>query len=167
MMKFAGATFAFAAALVLAACGGDTTTSRSDAAAQGASDAPSAPPDTVPTNPDAAVGSALTLVVPATYAGTPRQLAVVGANSVPIAGPPAAVFLIDDAPAPVAGQAMHLELDTSGASGDLYVVAVLYQEGGGQFQPEPGVDYVAQSAASFHFTGAPMELGSLDLALAP
>lgn len=167
MLKLAGATSYFVAALALTACGGDTTTSRSDAAAQGASDAPSAPPDTVPMGADAAAGSALTLVVPATYTGTPRQLAVVGTNSVPIAGPPAAVFLLDDAPAPVAGQAIHLELDTSSASGDLYVVAVLYQEGGGQFQPEPGIDYVAQSAASFHFAGAPMDLGSLDLALAP
>lgn len=162
------------ALIALGACSSDATHSTADAAATadgarpvpGGRDAPAAP-DAAPAIPDAAVGSMLALAVPATYTGTPRELAVVGTKKVPIAGPPDVVFVVDNMPAPVAGQTMHLTLDTSGASGDLYVVAVLYQQGGGQYSPESGVDYVAQSASTFHFTGAPIDLGTLDLALAP
>ena len=159
-------------ALALAACGGGTTTTAdapppSTDAPPSPPDAPPARPDAPPSPPDAQPGSTLTLEVPGSYGGTPRELAVIGVKQVPVAGPPDAVFLVDDHPAPVAGGAMSLSLDTSAASGDLYVVAVLYQQGGGQFTPKSGVDYVAQSAQPFHFTGAPMQLGSLALTLAP
>jgi hypothetical protein len=117
--------------------------------------------------PDAQPGSSLALTVPATYGGTPRQLAIVATKHVPIAGPPDAVLAIVNAPVVAAGQTLELTVDASGASGDLYVVAVLYQQGGGQYQPKSGVDYVAQSATTFHFTGAPIALGTLALAVAP
>jgi hypothetical protein len=161
-----------ALALALAACGSDGKTSTPDAP-RAAADAPAAAPD-APATPDAAVampdakpGSSLTLQVPASYSGAPRELAIIGVKKLPVGGPPDAVFLVDDKPAPAAGQAMALTLDTSAAMGDLYVVAVLYQQGGGQFTPKSGVDYVAQSAQTFHFTGAPIALGTLTLTLAP
>ena len=160
-----------ALALALAACGSDGKTSTPDAP-RAAPDAPAAtpdasPPDAAVASPDAAPGSTLTLDVPASYSGAPRELAVIGVKQVPVGGPPDAIFLADNQPMPVAGQAMALTLDTSAATGDLYVVAVLYQQGGGQFTPKSGVDYVAQSAHTFHFTGAPMSLGTLTLTLAP
>ena len=116
---------------------------------------------------DAPAGSSLRLAVPSTYTGAPRELAVIGAKQVPVNGPPDSVFLLDMMPAPVAGQTLNLSLDTSTASGAMYVVVVLYQQGGGQFSPKSGVDYVAQSAATFNFTGASLDLGTLNLVLAP
>ena len=133
-------------ALAVAACSSDGKPSSVDAAAGKSVDAGTR--DAAPVFHDAPAGSQLALVVP-------------------IAGPPSFVFVTDMMPAPVAGQTLHLQLDASSANGDLYVVAVLYQTGGGQFSPKSGVDYVAQSAMKFHFTGAPIDLGTLDLALAP
>ena len=39
--------------------------------------------------------------------------------------------------------------------------------GGGQFVPASGIDYLATSTTSFEFDGGPMDLGAIDLALAP
>lgn len=157
--------------VVLAACGGGGTSSPHIDAQQSAdaphtSDAPRAI-DAAPASDAPAATSPLVLQVPASYSGTPRQLAVVGVKHLPVGGPPDAVFLLDSMPMPQAGQSMTLALDTSSAMDDLYVVAVLYQQGGGQFSPKSGVDYVAQSASTFHFTGAAMDLGTLALVLAP
>lgn len=148
----------------LAACSSSSTsTPKADAAA--AADA--AHSIDAAKTPDASTASHLVLKVPGGYSGSPRQLAVVGAKNVPISGPPDSVFLLDNMPMPHAGMSMNLSLDTSTATGSLYVVVVLYQQGGGQYSPKSGVDYVAQSASTFNFTGAPMDLGSLDLVIAP
>jgi hypothetical protein len=40
---------------------------------------------------------------------------------------------------------MVLSLPDAGETGDYHVVAVLYVEGGGKFQPKSGVDYMASS----------------------
>lgn len=156
--------------VLVAACGGGSTSSP-HADAQASADAPhvaDAPAAIdAPHAIDAATTSRLVLQVPASYTGTARQLAVVGVQHVPVAGPPDSVFLLDSMPMPQSGQAMTLALDTSSATGALYVVAVLYQQGGGQYSPQSGVDYVAQSASTFDFTGAAMDLGSLDLVIAP
>jgi hypothetical protein len=156
--------------LLVAACGGGGTSSP-HADADSASDAPHAIDSPraadAPHAVDAAVTSQLVLNVPASYSGSARQLAVVGVKHLPVGGPPDAVFLLDNMPMPHGGQPMTLALDTSSASGPLYVVAVLYQQGGGQYSPKSGVDYVAQSASTLDFTGAAMDLGSLDLAIAP
>lgn len=156
--------------VLVAACGGGSTSSpqidaQSVADAHHNVDAPSAPD--APHAVDAAATSQLVLQVPSSYSGTPRQLAVVGVQHVPPAGPPDAVFLLDSMPMPHGGQPMTLSLDTSSAMGALYVVAVLYQQGGGQYSPKSGVDYVAQSASTFNFTGDAMDLGTLDLVIAP
>ena len=155
--------------VVAAACGGGGTSSPHPDAHAAADARAIDAPHTVdaPKAIDAAATSQLVLQVPASYSGMPRQLAVVGVKHVPVAGPPDAVFLLDNMPAPHAGQPMTLTLDTSSASGALYVVAVLYQQGGGQYSPKSGVDYVAQSASTVDFTGAAMDLGSLDLVIAP
>lgn len=156
--------------IVLAACGGSggDHTPPVDAGVVDtvATDAPHAAID-APVAPDAPTGSSLVLNVPGTYTGSPRQLAIIGAKQVPVAGPPDTVFLLDSHPAPHAGQPLALTLDTASATGELYVVVVLYQQGGGQYSPKSGVDYVAQSAHKFTFTGAPQDLGALDLVIAP
>lgn len=155
--------------ILVAACGGGTSSPHVDAPAsadaQHVTDAPGA--IDAPHAVDATATSRLVLQVPMSYSGTARQLAIVGVQHVPVAGPPDSVFLLDNMPMPHGGQAMTLALDTSSATGALYVVAVLYQQGGGQYSPKSGVDYVAQSASTFNFTGAAMDLGTLDLVIAP
>ncbi len=154
--------------LAVAACGGSTSSppvdAHSSADAPHTSDGPRAIDAPAV---DAAAMSQLVLQVPAGYSGSARQLAVVGVKHLPVGGPPDAVFLLDNMPMPHGGQPMTLALDTSTASGQLYVVAVLYQQGGGQYSPKSGVDYVAQSASTFDFTGAAMNLGTMDLVIAP
>jgi hypothetical protein len=56
-----------------------------------------------------------------------------------------------------------LPIEDVGASGEYHVMAVLYVEGGGKFQPEWGVDYVAYSAK--HTFGQGKVEVSLDLEL--
>ncbi|HSN26030.1 MAG TPA: hypothetical protein VLT45_07085 [Kofleriaceae bacterium] len=155
--------------LLLAACGGGGTSSP-HVDAHTSADAPKSidgPRAIDAQSIDATATSQLVLQVPASYSGAARQLAIVGVKHVPVSGPPDAVFLLDNMPMPHGGQPMTLALDTSTASGQLYVVAVLYQQGGGQYSPKSGVDYVAQSASTFDFTGAAMDLGSMDLVIAP
>jgi hypothetical protein len=58
-----------------------------------------------------------------------------------------------------------LALEDVGVAGDYHVVAVLYVEGGGMFQPESGVDYMATSE-KLTFGNGMVEV-KLDLELAP
>ncbi len=163
------------AGVVLVACGGGSTGGPPDAPVQidaapvidSAPPAPDAAPDAAPP-PDATPMTAVALTVPAGYAGTARQLVVIAVKQVPVAGPPDSILFLENNPAITAGGTITPALDTSALDGDFYVVAVLYQVGGGQFTPKSGVDYVAQTATAIHFTrGEVQDLGTLPLALAP
>ena len=149
------------AAALLGACGGDDDDGDDVAAA------PDAAIDSA-LAPDAAGAAQLTVGVPATLAGTPRQLAVVVHDEPALGGIPDGILYQDDDPDDAtAGAALELALDVSATEGTYHVTAVLYIEGGGQFIPESGVDYLGTSGATFDFTGAPIDLGRIDLALAP
>lgn len=98
-----------------------------------------------------------TISLPENYSGTPTKLLVTLASSLPVLGPPAAVLAeISNADSDGDGIGdIERILDTSkdlilafedvGLSGSYHVVVVLYMEGGGTFQPVPGVDYMAAS----------------------
>ena len=58
-----------------------------------------------------------------------------------------------------------LALEDVGETGDWHVVAVLYVEGGGEFQPKSGVSYTANSEKVTR--GEDKVEVSLDLALVP
>jgi hypothetical protein len=169
MIKRAACVFG----LFLIACGGSTSAPPDaapvavDAAAPDAPASPdAAPPDA--TRPDAMPTSHVALKVPATYTGTARELVVVAVKHVPVAGPPDSILFLQNTPAITAGGTVEPPLDTSALDGDFYVVAVLYQDGGGQFSPKSGVDFVAQTAAAVHFIpGQVADLGTLSLTLAP
>jgi len=85
----------------------------------------------------------ITVSAPATFSGTPRQLVVAAFDSLPVAGPPAAVLYQGNNPAIVAGQTLSVTGDAGTLSGNKYVIAVLYMQGGGQLAPMAGVDYVS------------------------
>ncbi len=110
-------------------------------------------------------GSTLTIKIPSTFAGQTRQLSIVTEGALPPMGPPAGVLYQENSPTVTAGEMLHLTLDTSGASGDYYLLVVLYMQGGGMFTPKAGVDYQAASTTKLHFDGKKHDLGELDLAL--
>ena len=107
----------------------------------------------------------LVLVVASSFTGTTRELDVVVVPKLPVAGPPAGVLYQAEQPVMTAGQSVTIEGDATGITGENYVVVVLYMQGGGSFQPKPGVDYAVASSSKLAFDGGPIDLGTLDLAL--
>ncbi len=95
--------------------------------------------------------------LPDGYAGTPTKLLLTLAANLPVVGPPDAVLAeISNGDSDGDGigdverilnpsRDLILAIEDAGLSGDYHVVAVLYMEGGGAFQPVPGVDYMAAS----------------------
>jgi hypothetical protein len=118
-----------------------------------------------------------TISLPHAFTGSVSKLLVTLADTLPVTGPPAAVLAeISNADSDgdnigdvdrILGADMDLTLAFSdaGVTGQYHVVVALYMEGGGVFQPVPGIDYMAASP--------PLELGSgqqdvtLDLELVP
>ena len=79
------------------------------------------------------------------------------AGSLPVMGPPAAVLAdisnvdVDENGIPDVDHILNtsrdltLAFEDAGLAGDYHVMVVLYMEGGGTFQPLPGIDYMAAS----------------------
>ena len=98
-----------------------------------------------------------TIKVPETFTGEVTKLLITLANEIPVTGVPIAVLAsIDNIDKDGDGkldvdqilgleQDLVLAIEDVGVAGDYHVVAALYMEGGGQFQPVPGVDYMAAS----------------------
>lgn len=96
--------------------------------------------------------------LPGTFDGKITKLMVTLATEVPVTGIPAAILAtipnIDkdgDGEMDVdqilsSSQELTLGFEDVGTTGEYYVVAVLYVEGGGQFQPVSGVDYMTNSS---------------------
>ncbi len=105
--------------------------------------------------PAASLTAAISL--PDTFTGTITSLTVALASELPVTGMPAAILTnisntdkdgdgemdVDQILSP--SKDLVLAIEDIGMSGDFYVVATLYVDGGGQFQPVPGVDYMAAS----------------------
>ena len=118
-----------------------------------------------------------TLSLPDGFSGEIRQLMVTLATELPVTGPPAAILAtIDNVDTDGDGQGdvdqilnpsrdLVLAMEDVGVAGDYHVVVVLFMEGGGEFAPVPGIDYMAASA--------PLSLGlgqvevALELMLVP
>jgi hypothetical protein len=106
-------------------------------------------------HPESSLVAAISL--PDGFSGEIRQLMVTLATEVPITGPPPAVLAtIDNGDADSDGEGdvdqilnpsrdLVLALPDVGLSGTYHVVIALFMEGGGQFAPVPGVDYMAAS----------------------
>lgn len=95
--------------------------------------------------------------LPDGFSGTISRLMVTLAGSLPVMGPPAAVLAdisngdVDENGIPDVDHILSTSKDLTlafpdaGLSGDYHVMVVLYMEGGGTFQPLPGIDYMAAS----------------------
>ncbi len=98
-----------------------------------------------------------TISLPDDFSGTPSKLLVTLASSLPVLGPPAAVLVeISNADSDGDGigdverilnssRDLTLAIEDVGLTGSYHVVVALYMEGGGTFQPVPGIDYMAAS----------------------
>jgi hypothetical protein len=98
-----------------------------------------------------------TISVPKGFKGQITKLLVTLASTLPVTGPSDAVLAaIDNVDADGDGEGnvdqilnssrdLVLGVENVGVTGDYHVVAALYMEGGGQFQPVPGIDYQASS----------------------
>jgi hypothetical protein len=166
--------FVLGSALALTACSSESASSSptpaSDAGVAPAADSGAAPANDAGGSSAADAGTTkpqwtLRLTVPRDYTGTPRQLAIVLVNSLPVTGVPAAFLKFVDNPTVAAGQSITLSGDVPTNRGAFKVLAALYMEGGGQFSPKPGTDYDAATANAVEITGASVDFGTLPLAL--
>jgi hypothetical protein len=114
----------------------------------------------------AAAPATISISVPATFTGTATQLIVAAFDSFPVAGPPAGVLYQAPNPTVTAGQTLMVTGDAGALTGDKYVLAVLYMQGGGTLSPKPGVDY-ASAGSKVTFTGKAVTVGPLVLAKIP
>lgn len=95
--------------------------------------------------------------LPEDFSGQATKLLITLANEVPVTGIPVAILAtIENSDLDGDGEGdldqilnpskdLVLAMEDVGVTGDYHVVAALYMEGGGQFQPVPGVDYLASS----------------------
>ena len=102
-------------------------------------------------------GLVLTLALPDGFDAPITQLVVTLIEEVPLTGIPRAILavianedgdgdgLLDVDQILSPGNDLVLAIDNVGLEGDFYVAAALYVEGGGQFQPVTGLDYLSYS----------------------
>jgi hypothetical protein len=117
------------------------------------------------------------LSVPESFDAQVTKLLVTLAREIPVTGVPVAILAtIDNVDKDGDGERdvdqilsstrdLTLALEDAGVSGEYHVVAALYVEGGGQFQPVSGVDYQA-SSAKVNLGQGKVEV-TLDLELTP
>jgi len=106
------------------------------------------------------------LMVPADYAGNPRNLFVGLYDSLPPIGPPTVFLFDEDAPDFTPGEAIEMSLrEDVPESGEYYLFSVLYDQAGGEWMPEPGIDYVATSAEPYAFDGEGKDVGEVAFSL--
>jgi len=82
---------------------------------------------------------------------------------VPPFGPPDVIVLEQDSPDISAGQAFDVQVAPVMASGEYHVYVILYMEGGGEWMPTFGVDYVGVDSPDFSFDGTPVNFGDIPL----
>jgi hypothetical protein len=105
------------------------------------------------------------LSVPDDYEGTPRQLIMGLFDRLPPVGPPAGVLALIDSPRIGVGFPLDIKVEDIAQSGEYFIYAALYNQGGGMFVPEPGIDYTAQSPAKVSVGRDPVNLADMTLAV--
>ena len=108
----------------------------------------------------------VTLEVPSDYDGTPRELATIFYETSDTNGPPNDVLPAIEYPSISAGQTYELSHNQVEVVGEYYLMFVLYDEDGGTWVPEPGVDYTAKTNTTVLLDGGPLELGVMNFELA-
>ena len=106
------------------------------------------------------------LAIPEDFTGSTVSLAVVLYDSLEPAGPPSVTVTTIPTPEIQAGQSFPIRFEPVIATGDYYLWVFLYMEGGGEWQPVSGVDYVAHTDEMITFDGSPVDFSELSLTIA-
>ena len=108
----------------------------------------------------------VTLRVPDDYDGTPRELATGFYDTSDTARPPNESLAAIEYPSIEAGEDYQLSHENIDFDGDFYLLFILFDEDGGIWIPQTGIDYTAATAQPIRIDGEPVELGALDLVIA-
>ena len=106
------------------------------------------------------------LQIPEDYTGTARSLAVVLYQSIPPAGPPDGIIVEIENPDLTPGGTFPVRILPALFNGEYYVWVNLYMEGGGEWAPVNGVDYIGSTGATIAFDGTPVSFDDISLSLA-
>ena len=106
------------------------------------------------------------LMMPDDFTGTTRSMSVALFSSLPPAGPPDYALAQVELPEFATGTAYPIEIGSVTALGDYHLFVAVYMEGGGEWQPEPGIDYMYSSPDTFTFDGSAIDFGEINLMLA-
>lgn len=106
------------------------------------------------------------LLVPDGYAGNPSRLVTAMYDSGDTNRPPQGVMPEIMSPSVLPGESYRIAHSQVEASGEYYLMFVLYDVGGGQWIPEAGVDYVSITSQPVLFDGEPIDLGVMELSFA-
>ena len=107
----------------------------------------------------------VTLSVPDDYAKTPVKVIVGLFEHLPPEGPPNGIAAIVENPVIGPGAPLALQASNVMPAGDWFVYAVLYDEGGGKYQPVADVDYVVESTEPFHIGERAVNMPAMALSL--
>ena len=106
------------------------------------------------------------LIIPSDFTGTPRSLAIVLYSNIPPAGPPDGIVTEIDSPELSAGDSFPIRVGPVLFNGDYYIWVNLYMEGGGEWAPVNGVDYVGSTEDPVFFDGTAVSFTDIRLGLA-
>lgn len=106
------------------------------------------------------------LIIPSDFTGTTRSLAIVLYETVPPMGPPDGIVAEIDTPELTAGDRFPISIQPAIFNGDYYVWVNLYMDGGGEWAPVNGVDYVGYTADPVVFDGTAISFDDISLSLA-
>jgi hypothetical protein len=106
------------------------------------------------------------LSLPDSLAGQPRELLIALFSSLPPQGPPDAVLMRVDTPSLGKGEFYPIRVQPVLESGEYYIYVSLYMEGGGEYQPMAGVDYVGATPAKLDFDGGLLKFDDIEMKMA-
>ena len=105
------------------------------------------------------------LLVPSDFVGTPKNLTLALYSSLPPMGPPNVILAQVTDPNIGIDQPYAVELHPVTATGSYHLFVSLYMEGGGEWMPASGIDYMLETEA-LSFEGTAVNLGEMTLSLA-
>ena len=106
------------------------------------------------------------LNIPASFDGTPRELLIALFSSLPPQGPPNLILARIASPSLGANERYPIRVHPFLETGEYFVYVSLYMDGGGEFQPVPGVDYIGQTPTKINFDGVALDFGEIEMVLA-
>ena len=106
------------------------------------------------------------VLIPSPLPGEPRLMAIALYRNLPPAGPPFASLVEDEPPVVAPGGRYKVRFRPVLETGEFYVWANLYMEGGGEFIPANGTDFVGNVPDPLDFDGEPVLFPDVTLTLA-